>query len=340
VFLFASVLASACAAETVELPPPAPAHWQTSPTSTTTSPTTPTERERAVADAYAKALASPGLSALGSLLDDEVLFSFGAQNVRGHDHALKAHQDLFGAFDDRRFAVSRVWLTDSRQTLNSQALEWTMTGVQARDWMKVPPTGKRVAFRGLTLLWITDEGVLTEIHTYFDEDVVRAQLGAGPVALRDLPPPIVGPGPPAIKEREGKPEEASNVTSMRQMIQALEDNQESTFVAKVADDLSVLTLDEKEPLHGKEAARTFFRNVHHSVRQVDTVVLNAWGVGPYAIVEYSITGLQIAPFGRVPVAGGGGLHPLHTQYVDVAELRDGKVARIWRYADPRSFGSS
>lgn len=338
--MVAAVLASACAAETVELPPAAPVHWQASPNAPTSSPTTPTERERALADAYTKALASPGLAALGPMLDDEVLFAFGARNIRGLDHVLKAHQDVFGAFDERRFFVSRVWLTDSRQTLNSQAIEWTMTGVQAREWMKVPPTGKRVAVKGLTLLWTSDEGVITEVHTYFDEDVIRAQLGVGPTALRDLPPPAAPAGAPVVKEREGKPEELSNVATIRQMIQALEDNQEAAFVGKVADDLTVVTLDEQEPMHGREAAGAFFRSIHHSVRQVDTVVLNAWGVGPLAIVEYAITGLQIAPFGRVPVASGGGLHPLHTQYVDVVEFRDGKVARIWRYSDPRSFGAS
>jgi ketosteroid isomerase-like protein len=273
------------------------------------------------------------------MLDDEVLFTFGARDVRGRERVLRAHDDVFGAFDDRRFAVSRVWLTDSRQLLNSQAIEWTMTGVQAREWMKLPPTGKKVSIRGFTLLWTTDEGVVTEIHAYFDEDVVRAQLGAGPVELRDLPPATVTAGPATIKERQGTPEEAANVASVRVMLQALEDNQEATFVSKVADDLTVVTLDEPQPQQGKETARTFFKNIHRSVRQVDTVVLNEWGAGPFVIVEYSITGLQVAPLRRVALAGGGGLHPLHTQFVDVVEFRDGKVARIWRYADPRSFGS-
>jgi hypothetical protein len=50
-----SALATACAAETVELPPPAPAYWQSS-TATAPSPT------------------SPRFAALGPLLDDEALF--------------------------------------------------------------------------------------------------------------------------------------------------------------------------------------------------------------------------------------------------------------------------
>jgi ketosteroid isomerase-like protein len=335
--LIMSVFATACAAETVERPPPAPAHWQASAGTGAPSPTTPTEKERGVADAYTRALASPRLAALGPMLDDEVLFVFGAQTLRGRERVVAAHEKMFGAFDDRRVVASRVWLTDSRQTLNSQAIEWTMTGAQARQWMKVPPTGKNVFIKGLTLLWTTDEGVVSEIHVYFDQEVISAQLGAGPVELRKLPTASAPPGPPAINERQGKPEELSNVTTLRAMLQALEDNQESAFVSKFADDLTVVTLDEPQPLHGKETARAFFRDIHRSIGQVDTVVLNAWGVGAFAVVEYAVTGLQIASLHRVAWAKDGGLHPLHAQFVDVAEFRDGKVARLWRYSDPASF---
>ena len=329
-------LVSACAAEAVELPPPVPAHWQ-SPSGVAPSPTTPTQKERGLADAYIGALSSPRLATLGPMLDEEVLLAFGGRDVRGRERVVKAHEDAFGAFDGRRFTASRVWFTDSRPTVNSQAIEWTMTGAHAREWMKIPATGKSVSIRGLTLLWTTDEGVITEIHVYFDEDVVRAQLGVGPPALRKLPAPVAGAGPPAIKEREGRPEETSNVASMRAMLQALEDKQESAFVSRIADDLTVVTLDEPEPLRGKESARTYFKNVWHSVREVDTVTMNAWGVGGFVIVEYAVTGSQVAPLFRVVPAREGGHDALHAQFVDIAEFHDGKVTRIWRYADPASF---
>jgi steroid delta-isomerase-like uncharacterized protein len=336
--MVAAVLASACAAETVELPPPAPIHSQSA-SPGAPSPTTPTQRERAVADAYTKALVSPRLAALDPLLDDEVLFAFGARNSRGREKVVKQHDEMFGAFDDRRIVMSRIWLTDSTQTINSQALEWTMTGVQARAWMGVAPTGKPVTIQGLTLLWATDDGVITELHVYFDEDVVKAQLGAGPVELRKLAIPAAPAGAPQMLERSGAPPEKANVATFRAMLQALQDNQEAAFLATMSDDVSVFTLDDAEPRRGKDEARSYFRTLRKAVRQVDTVVENAWGVGSFAIVEYAITGLQIAPLHRIGLAGNGALHPLHSQYADILELRDGKVARIWRYSDPASFPS-
>ena len=331
-------LAPACASETFELPPPAPVHWQAQ-TQRPASPVEPTQNERAVAETYAKALVSPRFAALGSLLDDEVLFAFGARTTRGRDKVIKQHDEMFGAFDDRRFLTSRAWLTDSTHEINSQAIEWSMTGVQARAWMGVAPTGKHVTIKGLTLLWATDDGVITELHAYFDEDVVKAQLGAGPVDLRGLVTPAAPAAPSQVFERTGRPEEGANVATFRRMLDALEKNEEPVFLGTMSDDVSVTTIDAAQPLRGKDAARSYFRNLRKAVRQVDTVVENAWGVGAFAIVEYSITGLQIAPLPRIALAGGGGLRPLHTQYVDVVEIHDAKIARIWRYSDPAAFSS-
>ena len=335
------VLAPACASETVELPPAAPIHWQ-SPSSSkdaAASPTTPTQKERGLARAYVKALASSGLLEITLLVDDDVRFSFGSHDVRGRQAVFKAHERVFGAFDDRKFVTNRVWLTDSTRPLDCQALEWTMAGVQARDWLGVAATNKPVSIKGITLFWTDDDGIISEIHMYFDEEVVKAQLGAGPAELQKLPLPSAAAGPTEVRERTGTPEEKASVATARQMIEALEGTQESTFLSTIADDFTLETLDTAEPLRGREEARAYFQTMRHTFRQLDTVIQNAWGVGSFAIVEYAITGLQIAPLRRLRPARDSALHPLRAPFVDVVELRAGKIARISRYSDPASFTS-
>jgi steroid delta-isomerase-like uncharacterized protein len=338
-FVVVGALASACASETVELPPPAPAHWQAAASRAAASPTTPTERERGLAQAYLKALASPGLIEIALLVDDDVRFAFGARNSRGRRAALKAHAEVFGAFDDRAFVTNRVWLTDSTHPLDCQAVEWTMTGTQARPWMGVAATNKPVAIKGITLFWTDDDGIISELHMYFDEAVVKSQLGGEPAELQKLQPPAVLPATTQVRERGGTPEEAASVTTARQMIEALEDPSDVAFLSTLADDFTLEALDTAESIRGRDEARTYFRAMRRAVRQLDTVVQNAWGVGSFAIVEYAVTGLQIAPLPRVHFAGDGALHQLHAQFVDVVELRAGKIARISRYSDPSSFAS-
>jgi ketosteroid isomerase-like protein len=335
------LVAPACAAETVSMPPPAPVHFSPAGAAAAAkpSPTVATQRERGVADAYVKALASPGLIEIGLLVGEDVRFTFGTHDTRGRQAVIKAHDKVFGAFGDRKFITSRIWLTDSTHLLDCQALEWTMTGVQERPWLGVAPAGKAVSIKGLTLFWTDDDGVISEIHTYLDEEVVKAQLGVGPAELLQLPLPRADAGPPQVLERKGAPEEMANVATVRRMIQALEDGQEAVFLATMTDDLALETLDASAPIRGQEAALAYFRTLRRSVRQLDTVIQNAWGVGSFAIVEYEITGLQTASLRRHHVANDDGARTFHTQRVDVVEFRAGKIARIRRYSDPLAFAA-
>ncbi len=327
-------LASACAAETVELPPPAPAHFQPRAIAAA-SPTTPTERERGVAQAYAHAMGSPSLEGLPALFAEDVHLECGDRDTRGRDRVVKRLQELFSAFDQKTFTISSVWLMDSTQVINSQAIEWTLSGVQTGDWMGIPPTHHAAVIRGLTLLWIDDGGIASEVHVYFDEDAVKAQLA-------DKQAPPVSSEPPAhpeVTQHSGSIEESSNVAVARGILRALQDDQESAFVASFAEAAEVTTIGRNETVRGRAGARSSFRAIRKSIRQLDTVFHNAWGVGRFAIVEYTLAGLQTASSSRTGAAPGGSMHPLQLHCVDVDELEAGKITHIRRYVDRSLFGA-
>ena len=336
--LLHAALAPACSSDSVAKWPEAPVHWmQPAGAAPAVSPDAPTGQERGLAEAYIKALAAPEFDALGSMLDEQAHFAFRGRTTHGRDRVLKGHAEMFGAFDQRQFAATRIWLTDSTHPLDSQAFEWTMTGVQARDFLGVPATHKPVVIKGLTLLWTTDNGVISDLHVYFDEELVKAQLGVGPAELQKLPVPAVEPATaPQILERTGTPEEASNAKVVRSMVQALEDDKESEFLALMADGVQICTMDHAEPGVGKKAASDYFRTMRRSIRLLDTVIENAWGVQSFVVAEYAVTGLQLAPFPRVPFSEG---RPLHTHFADVAEIHEGRIARIWRYDNPLGFAA-
>ena len=335
--LLLAALAPACSSDSVAKWPEPPVHWmQQVAAAPAASPVTPTAQERGLAEAYVKALAAPDFDALGSMLEEQAHFAFRGRTTHGRDRVLKGHAEMFGAFDQRKFVATRIWLTDSTHPLDAQTFEWTMTGVQTRDFLGVPATHKPVVIKGITLLWTTDNGVISDLHVYFDEELVKAQLGVGPAELQKLPVPAVDTTAPQILERAGTSEEAANAKLMRTMVQALEDNKEAVFLSLMADDVQFCTMDHAEPGIGKKAASDYFRAMRRSIRLLDTVIENAWGVQSFAVAEYAITGLQYAPFPRVAFAEG---RPLHTQFADVAEIHDGRIARIWRYDDPIGFAA-
>jgi ketosteroid isomerase-like protein len=221
-----------------------------------------------------------------------------------------------------------VWRTPSEQTI-----EWTMTGTQARDWMKVPATHKPVGFRGLTLLWTTDNGSITDVHVYVDVAVVKAQLGVGSKELLALPPAQPSAGSTQVYEQaQTAPSgDKAQVAVVQSWLDALENNNEAAYLATMTDDVEVHTSERPQPLRGKPEARTYYRAMHRAIGQLDTTVENGWGVAPFAVVEYSIAGEQLGPIGWVPAQRD---KVVRLEVVDICELADGKIARVWRYDNP------
>jgi ketosteroid isomerase-like protein len=323
------LLVPACSSETVAQPPPAPVDWHSFEVRATVDAgrAAPTARERAVAETYAAALASPGFAQLPALVDDDARFIFaGMDDAHGRSSVVHAHDVLFGAFDQRSVTTSRIWRTDS-----SQGVEWTLTGVLARTWMGVAATHKPVTFKGLTLLWTKDDGSITELHVYFDVAVVKGQLGVGPKDLVSLAPSAPPSGPPQDFEQTGSADEKNNIALARAVLDALENNDLPAYEAAVADNVEVFTLERPQPAHGKEDARAYFKAMHRAIGQLDTTVSNAWGIGPFAVLEYDIAGEQLGNIGWIPTQRD---RVIRLHLVDVVEIEAGKVARIWRYDNP------
>jgi steroid delta-isomerase-like uncharacterized protein len=316
----------ACASENKLTAPTPPVDWQ----SLAAPPARPagavpriTAQERAIADRYLAALASPQCEKVASLLDEAAHFSFAGQETLGPAAVVRHHADVFAAFAPRNFRVTRLWITASEQ-----AIEWIMTGTQAGTWLGLPASARSVVIRGLSLVGTSDDGLIAEIRMYFDQAVVKGQLGVGPAELLALPPPAASDAPPLVVEEPVADHDATNTGVMRMMLQDLEDKKESDFLATLADGIQVFTQDRAEPMTGKDAARGYYKTLHRAIRQLDTVIENAWDVGQFAVVEYSITGVQRGPLGRIQLVPD---RALNLRFTDIAELHDGKITRIWRY---------
>ena len=216
-------------------------------------------------------------------------------------------------------------------TATTQALEWSMSGIQARDWMGIAATRKPVVIQGLTLLWMQSEGVISDAHVYFDVGVAMAQLGGGAKELATLPVPAVPAGAAKISTQEMSPLESQDVTAVRASLDTLEDNKEAAYLAAMTDDVEVDTLEATVPARGKEAARAYFKAMREALGQLDTTVESAWGVTNYVIVEYSIGGDQRGPIGLIPMVTD---RVLRLDIVDVVQMRAGQIAHVWRYDNP------
>ena len=331
------LLAPACSAETVAQPPPAPVNWSSlHPLAVADAGSnTVTALERGLPELYAKALSSAPVDGgaqfgdLAPLLNADLAGFSSPGATPAHEPAaiVAAHAKLFGAFDDRKLALLRIFRTPAEQTL-----EWQLTGTQTREWQGIAPTHRPVAFKGVTLLWTKDDGTIVDVHVYFDIALVKAQLGGGPTQLQGLPLPAAPTGSPQVFEDPagGAGEDDRNVAVVKGALDALESSHEPAYLAAMADDLQVETL-ERAPAKGKAEARAYYQALHRSIGQLDTTVMSAWGVAPFVVVEYSVGGEQLGPMGWIPARRDS---VVRFGAVDLCELRDGKIAHVWRYDSP------
>ena len=324
-----ALLLGACSSDNLGAPPAAPVDWHAFdvPRGPAAVAPGPTPQERVVAEAYVTALATPGFAGVTPLLNADTHFTFpGIQDARGHDAVIRAHETVLGAFDSRVFATSRVWRTDA-----VHAVEWTMSGVQSKDWMGVPASHKPLVLKGISLLWTKDDGTIVDSHMVFDVAVAKTQLGAGPKELASLPAPTMASGAPQATEQARTPDEAANVAVTRAWLDGLEKPDDGAYLAAVTDDVQVESQHRAQPMRGKEDLKTYFKAMHRAISELDTTVDNVLGIGRFTVVEYTINGEQVGPLLWIP-AKSDRVVRLHV--IDVVELRDGKIAHVWRYDSP------
>lgn len=250
----------------------------------------------------------------------------GMPDGRGRPGVVQSHQTLFGPFDRRVVTMTRLLRSDS-----AQAIEWTMAGVQTKEWMGAAATNRPVSFKGLTLLFTNDDGTISDIHVYFDAAVVKAQLGVGPKELAGLAPTPAPTSAAQVVEAIHSPDEARNVVVGRSALDALENRDEAGYVATMTDDVVVETLERAQPMRGRDDERAYFKAIHRAIGQLDTTLDNAFGVTQYAVIEYFVAGEQLGALGWVPAQHD---KVVRLQVVDVEELHDGKIAHVWRYDNP------
>jgi hypothetical protein len=139
------------------------------------------------------------------------------------------------------------------------------------------------------------------------------------------------PAAPEIIDQTSSPAEQSNVAVARAALDALENNNLAAYESAMADDLEVHTLERSQPLRGKGEASAYFKSMHKAIGQLDTTVTDAWGVGSFAIIEYTIAGEQLGALGWIPAQHE---RTIRLHIVDVVEVVGGKIARVWRYDNP------
>jgi predicted ester cyclase len=319
---------SACGSADVEqpaAPPIDPRVYKPLAAQITVLQKSPVERNRESADAVGRAIGKNDQKALSELLDPDVDFTFpGKSDATDRPGTLKALDELFGAFSSRTYAADRVW-----QIGEAIVVEWAMKGTHSSPWMGVAPTQKEVAIRGVTLQWFNLNGLINEVHVYFDCGSVLAQMGASPNKSIEAGPAAVFAPSPVVTLASGNAEEKANVGIVNASWDALEAKNEAGYLAPMLSGIEVTRADRTAVETGKEERKKFFHWVVGGVSSLSQTPMNAWGAGNFVIEEYTITGVHSGKLTPQPPSG----HALRLHYLDIDEMQGGKIVRTWTYGN-------
>jgi ketosteroid isomerase-like protein len=317
-----AAVVAACEPETVPRPERPPANYAslTDQPSQGSGALVATARERGIAAAYLAALSDPAFTGLDALLDEDAHFvvSGNEHDAHGRSDILAAHKGAFDALASRTFAAHRVLLTD-----RTQSIEWTLTGTGKN--------GKKVGVDGVALAVTKDDGTVSDLQLYFDEGIMRAQLGViQQPQLAALAMPVMPTGSATVVEQAHGSDEARNGQIVSDWLDPGLEKDEGRYAAAMTDDV-VFETREAPPLRGKPAAIAGFDRWHQAIGNLDVQVLPPLLVaGNFVEVEYRLVGAMRGRVAFVPPLGG-----LITLYdVAVVEMRGGKIAHVWRYDNP------
>ena len=128
-------------------------------------------------DRYNAAWNDHDVEAIVSMHTDDSVFEnhvTGDVNV-GRDQIARAIEGIFSVFPDLRFETRRAYIRDDL-VVQEWTARGTHEGTMTRSGIEVPPTGRKVDYKGMDVIPIRD-GLVARKDVYSDSVTLLRQLG-------------------------------------------------------------------------------------------------------------------------------------------------------------------
>jgi steroid delta-isomerase-like uncharacterized protein len=233
------------------------------------------------------------------------------------------------AFPDVKWVHTRAL-----QSGDVMVVEWVGTGTDTGGFLDDKPTGKKVGWRGISILWFDDDGLVRREHGVLDPLTIMGQLGRGDAATRKVRAPVQAPTSPTFfVAAKASPEEQKNVDVARALYPLVGKKDDKPLLAMLTDDVVHSDLTQPDDVKGREGVRKELGGWLKAFPDLEMKVTQAWAFGDVVVTEVATTGTFKGPLGAWKPNG----KTATTHGVDVVELKDGKIARMTSYANGREL---
>jgi predicted ester cyclase/ketosteroid isomerase-like protein len=330
--LAATFLLVACAADRAApiLPPPPPqlpaptvASGSDEPAAGDDAVDTPkpslADLEVAAAKSLTDAVAARDAKRIGDVYTaDAVVTIVGDHTLTGRDAIVAEYERWLDGMRDLKFQIGRVF-----QNGNVVVAEWAFSGTHSGDFLGVKATQSPVGAGGASVLTFDAQGHVTKEDRLFDLGTIRKQddKHAKAGSFR-LPPPL----PVSVEAHvaktasDGEPQ----LAVARALYAAMDGDKEADAVALDTDDVAIEDYARPHPLKGKPAARERFDEYESTIPNGSSTTTM------FAADDYVIAAREVRSLSRKHVAA---------HFVEVLEIHDGKIARIWTWSNPAELSA-
>jgi len=129
-----------------------------------------------VADNIVKAYKSVDAAAMANLYAEDAIVIAAGEVIRGRKAIQEHMETMFRAFPDFKVEFTLILISGDHITFEGVG-RGTFTGPLASPEGEIPPTGKKVEFKGVWIGRISPEGLIEEDRTYYDTADFMRQLG-------------------------------------------------------------------------------------------------------------------------------------------------------------------
>jgi len=255
---------------------------------------------------------------------DGVVKQGGVPDIVGRDAIAADIKNLFTAFPDLKFAFSRaLWKG------NTGVSTWDWNGTDSGGFMGAKPTNRPVGVSGATVAIYNDDGLIKELHIYSDQTTVMQQLDPKAKKGSFRAPPTLATQIETVSA--GGPDEANNLAAGQAMYQLLDNHKVKDLCAGMAgNDAPIDDYSMPVTFKGTKGCTDYIGAFVKALPDLKTQPLASQiTIGPYLVSEGVVQGTQKGPMGPIKATG----KPVAMHFIDIAQLANGKVTRLWSYAN-------
>ncbi|HUS30643.1 MAG TPA: nuclear transport factor 2 family protein, partial [Kofleriaceae bacterium] len=283
------------------------------------------------------------------LINDNKLDAFKKDCVdagyKGHDNGMDmppGTDALIEQFTGMRKAMPDYKLTpqlivvSGRNILAVELISGTHTGELAMgDGPAIPASNKKVGMLFFHRLAINDQNKAAEEWAFSDSTTMMAQLGLAP---KDAPPkrPAMEKGwdnAPVVVVTADDAKEKANLDAFKKSMDAVNSHKTADLMALLTDDAVESDTTDAADRKGKKDIEAGMKMFFGAFSDAKVTADNTWAAGDYVIATGKFDGTNDHDLGKIKKTG----KKVSLDYAEVALIKDGKVAQLWRFHDGMQF---